>query len=298
MSTFTSTTSTTNQFLSARPPHLRARTSPVTSGLHRLLTKQEVVNSQRHRPPGQSGPQFLCTISELPEWQQDNAYILTGHRPACHSYSACFQSLFYLHNESVNIHSHLLGCFLFFSIAISLYSFEKSAQAPMNLTDIMVFGCFFLGAVFCLGMSATYHTISCHSPAVARWGNQLDYLGIVGLIVGSFIPSVHYGFYCNPILQKLYWGMVSSLLWPQLSLFAFSQSLNCSSFPFSTIHVRQSLADMAFSSDRIYRSGLRLRNADTSIPQTRLPALPSGYVRRHGLERCTTYLAWVVRLRL
>ena len=37
----------------------------------------------------------------------------------------------------------------------------------------------------------------------------MDYVGIVALIFGSFVPSVYYGFYCEPMLQKTYWGMVS-----------------------------------------------------------------------------------------
>ena len=36
----------------------------------------------------------------------------------------------------------------------------------------------------------------------------MDYVGIVALIFGSFVPSVYYGFYCEPMLQKTYWGMV------------------------------------------------------------------------------------------
>ena len=60
-------------------------------------------------------------------------------------------------------------------------------------------------------MSATYHTINNHSPAIARIGNKLDYLGIIILIMGSFIPSVHYAFYCHRRLAYAYWTMISLL---------------------------------------------------------------------------------------
>lgn len=46
----------------------------------------------------------LLKWNALPAWQRDNQYILAHYRPASYSYSGCFQSLFYLHNESVNIH--------------------------------------------------------------------------------------------------------------------------------------------------------------------------------------------------
>jgi len=56
----------------------------------------------------------------------------------------------------------------------------------------------------------SFHTFANHSEAVAALGNQLDYMGVVVLMWGSTIPSVYYGFYCDPELQKLYWSVVSS----------------------------------------------------------------------------------------
>lgn len=60
-------------------------------------------------------------------------------------------------------------------------------------------------------MYRSYHIISNHSPKVQKIGNQLDYLGIVILMWGSTIPSIYYGFYCDPKLQKVYWLNVSAL---------------------------------------------------------------------------------------
>ena len=72
-------------------------------------------------------------------------------------------------------------------------------------SDVRAFGVFLLSAVACLGLSATYHTVSSHSHRIARLGNQLDYVGIVVLIVGSYIPTVHYGFHrCHPALGRAY----------------------------------------------------------------------------------------------
>lgn len=48
-----------------------------------------------------------------------------------------------------------------------------------------------------------------HSRHVSRWGSKLDYLGITTLITGSFFPTIYYGFYCFPHLQKIYWTMVN-----------------------------------------------------------------------------------------
>ncbi|KAL2046268.1 hypothetical protein N7G274_001715 [Stereocaulon virgatum] len=184
------------------PP--RAQTTPVQT-LHSLLTAQDPDTTIRTRTP--AGP-FLLKFDELPSWQQDNHYILANYRPESHSYFRCFQSLFYLHNESVNIHSHLLGAFLFYFTSLSLYAFERY---HISTTDVLAFSFYFVGAVACLGMSAAYHMIANHSPEVHRVGSQLDYVGIVALIFGSVVPSVYYGFHCEPILQKMYWAMISTI---------------------------------------------------------------------------------------
>lgn len=145
---------------------------------------------------------------DLPSWQQDNHYIHSGYRPATASFKKSFASLGYLHNESVNIYSHLVAAVVFTAAGGILYTLVEPRYASATSSDILAFGCFFAGAALCLGMSGTYHTISNHSPVVARFGNKLDYVGIVFLITGSFIPSIFYGFYCHPHLQEFYWIMV------------------------------------------------------------------------------------------
>ncbi|KAH7304834.1 hemolysin-III channel protein-like protein Izh2 [Rhexocercosporidium sp. MPI-PUGE-AT-0058] len=154
---------------------------------------------------------FTVLWDDLPSWQQDNHYIHSGYRPASASFKKSFASLGYLHNESVNIYSHLLGAVVFSAAGVFIYAAIKPRYETAALSDILAFGCFFLGAALCLGMSGTYHTISNHSPVVAKFGNKLDYVGIVFLITGSFIPSIFYGFYCHPHLRELYWIMICSL---------------------------------------------------------------------------------------
>jgi adiponectin receptor len=158
--------------------------------------------------------EYALTVlwDDLPSWQQDNHYIRSGYRPASSSFKKSFASLGYLHNESVNIYSHFVGAVIFSSAAVVLYAAIKPRYESAAPSDVLAFGCFFAGAALCLGMSGTYHTISNHSPIVNRMGNKLDYVGIVFLITGSFIPSIFYGFYCHSHLQEFYWTMVRSSL--------------------------------------------------------------------------------------
>jgi hypothetical protein len=151
---------------------------------------------------------FTVLWSDLPSWQQDNHYIHSGYRPETNSFSRSFSSLSYIHNETVNIYTHLLGAAASLICSVYLHALIKPRYDRATTEDVIVFGCFFGGAIACLGMSATYHTISNHSPKVNKIGNQLDYVGIVCLIWGSFIPSIYYGFAREPGYIAVYWSMV------------------------------------------------------------------------------------------
>ncbi|KAL7268933.1 hypothetical protein RUND412_008421 [Rhizina undulata] len=133
------------------------------------------------------------------------------HRPASSSFYKSCASLFYIHNETVNIYSHLLGAIFFILIGIYIHRTLPPRYPSSTPADILAFSTFFASAAICLSMSATYHTISNHSEAVAKFGNKLDYLGIVVLIVGSFVSSVYYGFYCHPALMWRYCIMITLL---------------------------------------------------------------------------------------
>ena len=153
---------------------------------------------------------LLWLYEDIPEWNRDNSYILSGYRQPSNSYSKSAGSLLYLHNESVNIWTHLLGALAAAIIGALMYFSIKPRFEMASEEDVMVLSCFFFGAVTCLGMSATFHAISNHSESVSKFGNRLDHIGIIILIWGSFIPSIFYGFSSEPALIRRYWTMVSS----------------------------------------------------------------------------------------
>ena len=146
---------------------------------------------------------------DLPSWRRDNAYILSGYRRTSNSYLVSLSSVLHLHNETVNIWTHLLGAAGFFAAGLLLYRAAAARYASASDADCLVFACFFAGAFLCLGMSATYHALTNHSPAVAKWGNKLDYTGIVLLIVGSYVPAMYYGLFCHADMMAGGLSMVS-----------------------------------------------------------------------------------------
>lgn len=158
----------------------------------------------------------------------------------CHdSAKHCWQSVWnYWHNETVNIHTHMWGSvFALFLLALHMCHLlgfipwpdvmqkastgdlplgsnlsriarvlPLSRSAPPGPHDIMGFFTFLASAAVCLGCSAVYHTMACHSYAVARSYNRLDYLGIVVLICGSGVPMLRYLFMCYP---SIYYGYLT-----------------------------------------------------------------------------------------
>ncbi|TGO46001.1 hypothetical protein BCON_0351g00090 [Botryotinia convoluta] len=111
--------------------------------------------------------------------------------------------------RSVNIYSHLFGSILFATLPFSLYRQIAPRYATATIADIVVFSTFFFGVAICFLLSATFHLLANHSKRVNALGNQLDYLGVVILMWGSTIPTVYYGFYCDPAIQETYWTMIS-----------------------------------------------------------------------------------------
>lgn len=52
------------------------------------------------------------------------------------------------------------------------------------------------------------HIIWNHSAPVASLGNRLDFCGIVLLMWGASLPSIHFGFICQPLYRYIHWLLV------------------------------------------------------------------------------------------
>jgi hypothetical protein len=154
---------------------------------------------------------LLCTIHEIEHWQHDNEYLLAHYRRVSNSYLKSLKSLFYLHNQTGNIYSHLIGVFLFISWANSTFNDLLKRYPTSDLNDILVFGGFFAGALTCFGLSAFFHTFGNHSHEVYHSWLLLDLYGIFALIVGTVFSATYYGFYCERIWWKVYSIGVSHL---------------------------------------------------------------------------------------
>lgn len=108
----------------------------------------------------------------LPTWLQDNEYLRSGHRPPLPSFASCFQSIFKLHTETGNIWTHLYGCLAFIGLG-AWFLCRPSWQVSWQ--DKLIFSAFFFGAVCCLGLSFSFHTVQCHSISVGKLFSKYVY---------------------------------------------------------------------------------------------------------------------------
>ncbi|ELT93769.1 hypothetical protein CAPTEDRAFT_103195 [Capitella teleta] len=139
-------------------------------------------------------------LDALPEFLADNEFLLDGHRPELNSIPECVKSAFFLHTETCNIWTHFAGC-----VGVVILAIHYLLTESQNWHQSLSFAVFFAGAFICMGCSTVYHTLICHSEPYARFWAKMDYCGIVVLIVASFAPWVHFGFYCDSSNLKLFY---------------------------------------------------------------------------------------------
>ncbi|KAJ7524995.1 hypothetical protein O6H91_17G031300 [Diphasiastrum complanatum] len=173
----------------------------------------------------------LVDYEALPDYLQDNEYIV-GHYRADWPLREAFLSIFSLHNETVNIWTHLIGFFLFLGLTVyTVTKLPNVVRLPsrnsrcisitassgnlddrcvlvnMNL-DIAItrwpFFIFLCGAMFCLLSSTACHLLSCHSRRLSYFLWRLDYAGISAMITTSFFPPVYYTFLCDKMWREFY----------------------------------------------------------------------------------------------
>ncbi|KAH7375057.1 hemolysin-III related-domain-containing protein [Plectosphaerella cucumerina] len=186
---------------------------------HQQQQQQQQQNQPRSPPPPYTekekaaGPSSsgLRTIAEVPAWYAANQHILTGYRPLTPSVRFCLASLGSLHNETINIYSHLIPGALALVGNAAILAYFRTHFPGALLADQLVFHIFLTGSVTCFGVSAAYHALLCHSKKYHDLWLRLDYLAIIVQILGSFISGIYMGFYCEPGPRALHWGMIGCL---------------------------------------------------------------------------------------
>ncbi|KAK0635824.1 hemolysin-III related-domain-containing protein [Bombardia bombarda] len=157
----------------------------------------------------------LLLWSDVPHWQQHGSELIhTGYRGACGSIKGCLQSWTYLHNETVNIYSHIIGAIIFLLLvpAWLIATAVPPRFAVATPLDMLVLGTYLAGVGICFILSVTFHTLMSHSPRIYHLGMRLDFQGILLLMWSSTVPLVYYSFPCQATVMQTTYLVTITLL--------------------------------------------------------------------------------------
>ncbi|CAO1616783.1 unnamed protein product [Sympodiomycopsis kandeliae] len=144
----------------------------------------------------------LIHYTDLPMLWKNNEYILSGYRfIPLENWSALLKSAFELHNETINIHSHLAGVI----IVLPLFWPSKGLDDQTTWADRFVQTIYLVAALKCLVSSVVWHVFAGCSNA--KWFERaacVDYSGVALLVAASLWTTIYNEFYCQPNIAMLY----------------------------------------------------------------------------------------------
>jgi adiponectin receptor len=196
------------QFESSKEPNMTSILTLRRPG--RLFTRpEEEKEVASHTAPTSRAP--LQKFEDLPVWYQDNPYVRSHYRPVSYSSFACLYSWTYIHNETLNIYTHLISALLSIFAQLWIQNLITTRFPDATIGERLVFALNILAATATLTMSTFYHTLMNHSYHISSLWLRIDYVGILALTLGSFFSGIFVGFYCRPHLRVVYWSMITIL---------------------------------------------------------------------------------------
>ncbi|KAI9501868.1 hypothetical protein GGI25_000248 [Coemansia spiralis] len=157
-----------------------------------VTTKDKNTNTKR----------VLMSVFQIPDYMIED-YIWDSYRPICCSYRECLKSWGYVHSELGNIMTHLFGVVIFIVLALLtgpvvipdvVDTRKDGTYITATAPDYLVVYTYICTVLFCFAASVAFHTLSCHSQRKHFRSLRCDFIGILTLIVGSFVPVGYYGF--------------------------------------------------------------------------------------------------------
>ncbi|EJD03196.1 HlyIII-domain-containing protein [Fomitiporia mediterranea MF3/22] len=193
---------------------------PPTSTLSELLDRvlsSDMVPAVLHRVDGHDSPfervareysealkksyngARLVSYVDLPKEWRNNPWVDSGYRfIPLHKWPIILLSLFALHNETLNIHTHMIPLL---HTALHFIPSLNYASVPLDRPEKFYTGF----AMLCLLLSVVWHTMSgCAHRVGMELCARVDYVGIGWLISASVGTVVYYGFSCHSEIVMAY----------------------------------------------------------------------------------------------
>jgi len=140
------------------------------------------------------GRHSYARIEDMPQWFQEKAggCILRGYRPCHQTYSFYLRSLLSLHNETINIWTHVVGALFFLWQALAM-PFVGDFNSFLLL--------FAVGGLLCFGASSLFHLLLPHGPRAYGILLKADYAGVVIMIAATCATLYGVLFHCHSSAQ-------------------------------------------------------------------------------------------------
>lgn len=118
-----------------------------------------------------------------------------------------------MHNETVNIFSHVLGAVAFLVALPACAVLAGPRWRAADAADVLACGAYLAGVAACFVLSAAFHTLMAHSEAVYLAGMKLDVQGVLALMWGATAPLVRYALPCeaDEALRRRYGVLLAAL---------------------------------------------------------------------------------------
>jgi len=134
--------------------------------------------------------------------------IHTGYRNKL-GYVECLKSIFQMHNETVNIWSHLVG-FVYFAFLLLSNLFNKFPHNRSN-ADVIAVGIQLISYQTCMLMSCLFHTFLCHSEHAKLGWQEADHAGILLALWGTYTRIIVTNFSCFPVWLMSHLSVICSI---------------------------------------------------------------------------------------
>lgn len=155
----------------------------------------------------------LHVYDEVPKHLQTNSFILTGYRYDL-SCSECATSLFFFHNETLNIWTHSIGfaVFTWFLIRDFITSNpDENFLLAASIGDNLVLLFYIASILSCMTASTMLHLFSGCSVKSYNTCLQLDLWGITLATLASFVSGLHLLFKCH-LYTRIFYQLATVVL--------------------------------------------------------------------------------------
>jgi adiponectin receptor len=142
----------------------------------------------------------IVDVCDAPEWTHVTR-LTRGYR-IFHSKEDALLSLFTLHNDTLNIWTHLLG--LAWLLYVTPETYSQLRRNGSYAHDYVFFTLYLIGAVTQMATSVLYHTFRCVSSDVETALLKLDILGIFSMLCGAWILAMTQVWHCKPLIAAAY----------------------------------------------------------------------------------------------